>query len=171
MNFPALPRLLEIRIELKTLESKVGELTTIVAALRQRYEVMRRVNHFGDQSRLQLQESPLERSWSGTTKLRGKEHAQYKTLSKLDYRIVTLVWKVTLDDGTIKPESQPEDDFDRLTHIPGPDIPFFIIDRPGQVGAVSVGPTVDEVAAQKFMQDWTERRSLLGFAKTGQKQV
>ena len=163
LTYQALPRLREIRIEFETLESKMKELRAIVAELREKFDVILGTDQFGEPCCLRLQESPPERTWSGTTRLGGKEYPHYKDLKQLDYRIATLVWKVTSYNRTATSETGAEDDCESLTHIPGPQLTDGTVDYPDHRSARSSISSEDR-EVQECLRRWIEHRSLLKFA-------
>lgn len=80
----------ELRLELETLERKMGQLRPILAELG---GLMR------DGERFQCVAPQGEWTWSGPTDLGGHESAVYRGLERLDYRVVRVRWRQGLQRG------------------------------------------------------------------------
>lgn len=82
-------RMSEFRLELETLDWKVDQLRPIVDNLRTAGQAK-----YSAHSRWELIEPSKEYAWSGPVNLGGREHAIYAHRDKLDYRVITMKWRL-----------------------------------------------------------------------------
>lgn len=82
-------RISEFRLELETLDWKVDQLRPIVDNLRMAGQAKYRAH-----SRWELIEPFEEYAWSGPVNLGGREHSIYAHRDKLDYRVITMKWRL-----------------------------------------------------------------------------
>lgn len=80
----------ELRLELETLERKMGQLRPILAELE---------GLMGEGERFECVMPHEEWTWSGPTDLGGHESAVYRGLKRLDYRVVRVRWRQGLQRG------------------------------------------------------------------------
>ena len=150
LHWQACPLLREIRLELETLQSKVdSELRAIVAAIRERYALVERIDELGNQVRVELQPSAppeSEVTWSGPTTLGRQTHEQYAGLKQLDYRIIPLVWKVR----PVREEVEPAE------------LPAFAFSDADREPEGKSGPE-DEEVRRRLEEKWEAEGSLLKF--------
>jgi hypothetical protein len=85
------------KLELETLDYKLEQLMIIVNRLRQ-LEGAELTTHIIDgkptTTKFVLHREPEIMEWSGPTNIGGKKHNVYAGMDRLDYRIVTLTWRL-----------------------------------------------------------------------------
>ena len=181
LQWPALPRLREFRLELEIPEKNIHDLRVIVQDLREKYQLVERVDHFGDLGKVELQESPPEWTWFGW-KVEGRGIPAPGALEKHDYRVVTLVWKVSSTSSatnTVRSSPVFDEDTVDLTHRMGSNLPVLAIGNPDQISngflnsksMTEASPNdhrkflLDDIV-QKYEDRWQKEGSLLKFAQT-----
>lgn len=99
LTFQASPRLREIRLELEVSQSKVEhELRPYIAGIREHHAQVERVDEFGNQVCVELQDEMPEMTWT-----------QFEEPRTAVYTIVTLIWKVVpVKDAPIQAEEVQE---------------------------------------------------------------
>lgn len=164
LQWPAPPRLREIRLELEAgerifegvKERQVPELERIEADLRRKFAIIKRVDHFGTPAKVVL-DNPvgvsLDRTWSGVALQKESAGIRGQTMYA-EFTIKTLVWKVALDREIPLGSSHLESTPPPILHVDGSceasNSPWFL--------------PLDKELLSKIEQEWCMRGSLLKFA-------
>lgn len=132
------------------------ELRPIVASLRSEHARIDRVDELGNQVCVELRpaESVSERTWEGPTNLNGGHYLQYDGLDRLQYRIVTLVWKVrgVVDDDGSRAVGKMQE------------VPQFAFSDAEQEPKGKLGP--EGMEARRLVEErWEREGSLLRFVE------